>query len=113
VFAKVQDWEDSGCMVDGVPTLKCLEVVYGNLLFISAGFVMMILFVMWVLGGVTYLTSLGEPAKVEKAQNIIKWALLGTILFVSSYALLRVIDIAFLGGEGLIFRLNIPGPDGT
>ncbi len=106
----MQDWQSSGCVVDGVPTLKCLEVIFGNLLFLSSALVGLILFIMFVIGGFNYLTSFGNPDKIKKAQGTIKFAVLGFLLFISSYLIIRVIDFLFLGGKGTLLHFELPGP---
>lgn len=98
----------NGCVVDGVPTLKCLEVVFGNIIVMSAAFVLLILFIMFIIGGFTYLTSFGNPEKVKKAQGTLTYAFLGLGLYLISFLILKVIDIIFLGGNNDIFRLQIP-----
>jgi len=121
ILAQIKQWEDynsttqQGCIVDGVPTLKCFEVVFGNLVFAASSLIMLALFVMLVVGGFNYLTSLGSPEKVKKAQDTFKYALIGFILFISAYVILSIIDFLFLGGQGQIFRFSIgedlvPGP---
>lgn len=109
-FAQVQNWEDSGCMVDGVPTLKCLETVYGNILYLSSALVLIILFLMLVYGAFVYMTSMGNASKIQQGANIIKWSFVGLGVFLASYVILFIIDVAFLGGKGEIFRFRIPGP---
>jgi len=109
VTAQVNDWESSGCMVNGVPTLKCLEVVFGNILYVASGFIILVLFVMFLVGSFNYLTSFGSPEKIKKAQGTLKMALVGFLVFVGSYLILRIIDVLFLGGNGKIFMFNIPG----
>jgi len=107
--AGISDWESSGCMTpEGVPTLKCLEVVFGNILFMSSALIVLVLFIMIVIGAFNYLTSFGNPEKVKKAQGTIKMAVIGFILFLGSYLILNIIDILFLGGQGNIFQFNIP-----
>lgn len=93
---------------EGVPTLKCLEVVFGNILFMSSALIVLVLFIMIVIGAFNYLTSFGNPEKVKKAQGTIKMAVIGFILFLGSYLILNIIDILFLGGQGKIFQFNIP-----
>lgn len=116
VFAQqLEDWgttpgQPNYCVVDGVPTLKCLEIVYGNLLVLSSAVLMLILFIMMVYGGGTILLSMGESTKLQKGTKILKWAFIGVGVYVSSYLILYIIDYAFLGGQGKIFKLNIPGP---
>jgi hypothetical protein len=115
VQAQVQNWGTTPgapnyCVVDGVPTLKCLEVVYGNVLYVSSALVLLVLFIMLIYGGFTYLLSMGESAKVQKGQKILTWANIGLIVFAGSYLILLIIDVAFMGGQGKIFRFNLPGP---
>jgi hypothetical protein len=112
VYGQVRSWDAPGksCLVDGVPTLQCLEVVYDNLLYISSWFVMLILFLMLVYGGVQFMLSFGDSGKIESAKNTIWYALMGLGLFSSSYLILWIIDYTFLGGKGLIFQFKIPGP---
>ncbi len=115
VYAQIQEWgttpgEPNYCVVDGVPTLKCLEIIYGNLLYVSSAIILLILFLMIVYGAFTYLTSMGESSKVQKGGKILTWALIGVGVFAGSYLILFIIDVAFMGGKGDIFRFKIPGP---
>jgi hypothetical protein len=109
----IQEWKDvsqGGCVVDGVPTFKCLEVVFSNLVYAASGLVMVALFVMFVFGSYSYLTSFGNPEKVKRAQGTFKFAIIGLILFVSAFLILKVIDILFLGNTGKLFQLNLENP---
>ena len=115
VYAQIKDWTDpslgspTGCIVDGVPTLKCLEVVFGNVLYIASFFIVLVLFVMFVVGSFRYLTSFGNAENLKKAQGTLKYAMIGFILFVSAFLILNIIDKLFLGGTGKVFQFNI-GP---
>ncbi|PIQ72229.1 hypothetical protein COS50_02215 [Candidatus Roizmanbacteria bacterium CG03_land_8_20_14_0_80_35_26] len=111
----IQEWcsnpsDPNCCIVDGVPTLKCFEVVFGNILFMASAFVVLVLFIMFVVGAFRYLTSFGNAEKVKKAQGTLKYALIGFILFISAYLILNIIDIIFLGGKGNIFKFNLGTP---
>lgn len=118
---EIKEWEkldpDTGkviqnesCTVDGVPTLQCLEVVYNNLLIMSSGIVLLALFIMLGYGAFQFITAMGNSESITAALNTIKYALIGIGLFAVSYLVLFIIDEAFLGGQGKIFELNIPGP---
>lgn len=104
---QIQEW--GSCVVDGVPTLKCLEVVFGNILTVSTGLIFLALFVMLLVGGFNYLTSLGNPEKIKKAQGTLKFAVIGLIIFAGAFLILKTIDFIFLGNQGKIFRFEIPG----
>lgn len=106
-YAQVRDWASTGCIVDGIPTLKCLEVVFTNLLFISNIFVALAIFVMFTIGSFQYLTSLGAPEKIDQAKGTFKWTIIGLMLYLSAYLILTFIDIIFLDGKGDIFRFRI------
>ncbi|MFZ6035365.1 MAG: hypothetical protein ACOYUB_04465 [Patescibacteria group bacterium] len=116
VYAQVKEWTDpslggpTGCVIDGVPTLKCLEVVFGNILFMSSAFIVLTLFIMFIVGSFNYLTSFGNAEKVKKAQGTLRLALVGFIIFIGAFLILKIIDILFLGNTGAIFKFEIGGP---
>lgn len=116
VSAQIKEWTTPGgdsCVVDGVPTLKCLEIVFGNILFMSSFFIIIVLFIMFVVGSFRYLTSFGNAEAIKKAQGTLKYALIGFILFVSAFLILTIIQTLFLGGTTNpthnLFQFNI-GP---
>jgi hypothetical protein len=109
VNAQIQDFNQSGCIVDGVPTLDCVQVLFSNLLFMSGALVLFILLIMFIMGGFNYLTSFGSEEKIKKAQGTIKYAIFGLVIYVSAYLILNIIDIVFLGGCGKIFHFDISG----
>lgn len=113
MLAQFQSFEKSKCLADGIPTLKCLEVVFNNILFLATILVMLILFVMIVVGAFQYLTSRGDPGAMKKAQDTIKYAILGLVLFLSSYLILNIIQLLFIGdpskaGTPSLFKFQIP-----
>ncbi|MEI7653508.1 MAG: hypothetical protein WCJ70_04540 [bacterium] len=118
---EIREWEkldangkviqNESCTVDGVPTLQCLEVVYNNLLIMSSGFVLLALFIMLGYGAFQFITAMGDTEKITGGMSTIKYALIGIGLFAVSYLVLFIIDEAFLGGQGKIFDLKIPGPN--
>jgi len=106
----IRNWDQQpGCMINDVPTLKCLEVVTSNLLFMSALIFVVALLIMFIWGAFTYLTSFGNPEKVKKAQGIFRYAIIGLFLYLGSYLILKIIDTLFLGGQGTLFKIDIPG----
>lgn len=101
----IKEW--GSCVVGGVPTLKCLEVVFSNLVYMASALIVFLLFIMIVVGGFQYLTSFGDPGKLKKAQSTLRFAILGFVLFLASFLILKVIDTLFLGGQGTLFQLNL------
>lgn len=118
----INDW--GNCVVDGVPTLKCLEVVFGNILTMASAFIVLTLFIMFVMGAFRYLTSFGNAEKVKKAQGTLKMALIGFIIFVSAFLILNIIQYLFLGDPNTpcvppapcvpnLFKFELGGPTPT
>ena len=120
LYAQIRDWNDldgeggvnpdiagNTCLINGVPTLECLEVVVGNLLFISNILILLALFVMFVIGSIRWMLSLGQPDKVENAKKTFTWAVIGLLIYISAYVIMFTIDVLFLGGQGKIFQFNI------
>lgn len=110
VYAQtINPWGD--CVIDGVPTLKCLEVVFGNILTMASAFIVLVLFIMFIVGAFRYLTSFGNAEKVKKAQGTLKMALIGFIIFVSAFLILNIIQYLFLGdpakGAPSLFKFEI------
>lgn len=104
---ELKDW--SSCVTpEGVPTLKCLEIVLGNIITMSSALILVVIFFMFVVGSVQWLTSGGSPEKLKKAKGVFTWAIVGTILFISSFLIIKIIDTLFLGGQGDLFRFEIP-----
>lgn len=57
--------------------------------------------VMLVIGGFTYLTSGGDAKKTQQAWNYITYAILGLVLILGSWLILRLIS-EFTGLPGLL-----------
>lgn len=114
VHAEITSWKDSGCLAGpnaDVATLKCAEVVFQNLLYMASALVLLVLFIMFVVGSFKYLTSGGDAEKIAGAQNTLKYAIIGTMLFIGSYLILNIIQVLFLGGATgatSLFRFEIP-----
>jgi heme O synthase-like polyprenyltransferase len=55
---------------------------------------------MLILGGYTTLTASGDPEKVKKAQKTFQFSVLGFVIIMVSYLLVKIL--------GLIFKINFP-----
>ncbi len=111
-YLQIKSFEDSGCLADGIPTLKCFEVVFQNLLMIAAALVVFILFIMIVMGAFQFLMSRGDAAKTAGAKKTITYALVGLVLFMSSYLIINIIQYLFIGdpanGAPSLLKFEIP-----
>lgn len=97
---------DPKCIQDGVPTLKCLESVFANILSAVTGLAALSLFVMLLIGGFRYLTSGGEAKAAEGAKNTMTYALLGMALIGLAFLIFNI--IARFTGVTSILNFHIP-----
>jgi len=87
--------------------LKDLEVIFERIVKIAgvgAGFA---LFVMILVGGFAFLTSGGDPKKAEQGRNTLTFAVLGLVLLIGAYLILRF--VAEFTGVSSILKFKIPG----
>lgn len=112
VNAQIASLSNSACVVDGVVTIRCAEVLFERLLTISSSVVLLVLFIMLIVGAFKYITSGGEAEKLAGAQNTLKFAFIGTFLFLGSYLFLIILQTLFLGGrnntEFNLLKFEIP-----
>ena len=91
-----KDWASSNCLqtVNGVevPTFKCLEVVFGNILTVSISLAILALFVMLLIGGFKYLTSGGDQKATATAQQTMTSALIGIVLLALAFIIFKLIE---------------------
>lgn len=94
----MKDWKDiPGCILTiggvEVPTLKCLEAVFSNILFVSVSLAVFALFVMLLIGGFKYLTSAGDQKAAAGAQQTMTYAIMGIALMAIAYLIFRIIEV--------------------
>lgn len=75
-----------------------LEDVVKNAITGALGLSGVLALIAFIYGGITWMTSGGESAKVQKGRNMMVWAVWGLVIIFSSYAILTYIFGALLGG---------------
>jgi hypothetical protein len=80
-------------MQGDVAQLRDLEGVFGNVVSVVLGLAGIVLFIMLILGGFSYITSGGDPKKVESARNTLTYAIGGMIFIALAYLLLKFIEV--------------------
>ena len=71
----MKNWNDvPGCLLKvgevEVPTIKCLEIVFSNILVVAVSLAALALFVMFLVGGFKFLTAGGDPKAVASAKSL-------------------------------------------
>jgi len=89
---------------EDVVQLRYLECVFGNVVNAVLGLAGIVLFIMLLLGGFSYITSGGDPKKVESARNTLTYAIVGMIFIALAYLLLKFIE-TFTGAPVTEFKI--------
>lgn len=85
-------------------TIGDLEVLFQQVISITLALGGIVLFIMLVVGGFKYLTSGGDPKGVESAQKTLTSAILGLVLLLSAFLILKLIG-NFTGVDLTTFKI--------
>lgn len=88
--AQAKDW--TGCVKDNVPSLQCIPIVFGNIVNAALMFVGTVAVFLIVYAGIQFVTSGGDPKKVQAARQIITYAIIGLVLVLSSFGIIYFIS---------------------
>lgn len=89
-----------------VVTLCALETLFENIVRISVYLVGLAAFITFIVGGIKYLTSGGDPKGTQQAQQTITMAIAGLFLLAAAWLILKFIK-DFTGVDVTVFK--IPG----
>lgn len=95
------------CNPGDVFTLQCFEGIFENILGIAARLAGLAVFVMLLVGGFKFLTSGDNPESKAKAKATITWAILGFIVLLLAWFILRF--LSEFTGLPEILKFEIPG----
>jgi TRAP-type C4-dicarboxylate transport system permease small subunit len=107
LLAQIENFQTNVHEVNGVATLKGLEVVFGNVVTLVLGLAGLVLFIMLIIGGFKYITSAGDPKATQAAGKTITAAILGLVLISLAYLILVFIS-RFTGVDVTQFRIDLP-----
>lgn len=89
VFAATE-WGD--CVVGDAATFQCLEPIFANIISAAVSLGVAALFIMFLVGGFSFLFSGGDPKKLEQARGTLSNAIVGLVIIVAAYLVLRIIS---------------------
>lgn len=87
-----KDW--GSCVENGVATLRCLPVVFSNLVSGALIFVGSVAVLLIIYAGSRFVMSGGDPKRVEEARKILTFAIIGLVIVLSSFAIMYFISYA-------------------
>ncbi len=89
--------------------LSNLTGTFGNIIGILIPIGGIILFVMLIIGGFYFITSSGDPRKVEGAKGTLTYAIAGIVILVSAFLIIQI--IANFVGVPSILNFNVYNPN--
>lgn len=93
--------------VEGVHEIKDIVDIVENIFSIVIRLAGVAAFIMLIIGGFKYLTAGGDPKAAESARNTITYAILGLVLIIAAWFILKFI-YEFTGVDVTQFQLLIP-----
>lgn len=103
VVHAAETWKDT---VDGVATFTSLESLFANLVRFVVAIAGVAFFIMLLVAGFSFLFSGGDPKKLEQAKGTMTNAIIGLIVIVGAYVILRLIGL-FTGTMDTITTFKI------
>ncbi|KKR02830.1 MAG: hypothetical protein UU25_C0020G0001 [Microgenomates group bacterium GW2011_GWB1_40_9] len=95
LLAQAQQWKELQSIGDepaDIATIGSLTSVIANVIRAVVVFSGVVLFIMLVVGGMSFLFSGGDQKKLEKAKGTITGAFAGLLVLIGSYLILRLIE---------------------
>lgn len=99
----------AGLQSQDVATFSSLETLFVNIVQAVVALAGVALFIMVLVAGFGFLFSAGDPKKLEAARGTLTNAIIGLIVIVAAYVILRIIQV-FTGVNVTQFNLTIPAP---
>lgn len=100
------DW--GTCLDKGVATLSCIIPLFQNILSAALMFVGVVAVFTIIIGGVRFITSRGDPKQIEGAKGVLTWGIIGLVLILFSFMIIKI--IAFATGVDVITKFGFPTP---
>ena len=94
----------------GVATIQGFQCLVGNLLQVAVSGIGLAGFAMLILGSFRYLLSGGNAKGIDEGKNTMTYAIIGLVVSLSAYFILRL--ISDFTGVSSILNFTIPAPSG-
>jgi hypothetical protein len=91
VLAQVAACPDGQVCLENPLNVSTPQALMGRIINSVLGVVGSLALLMFVYGGLTWMTSAGSQEKVKKGRDIIVWSAIGLVIIFVSYALVRLV----------------------
>lgn len=82
------------CLDNNVATLRCIPIVFSNVIRAALVFVGVVALFFIIYAGFSFVTSGGDPKKVQGARSTMTFAIIGLVIVLLSFAILLFIGYA-------------------
>ena len=89
-----KEWGSCVDISTGIATLRCIPVVFQNIVAAFIVFVGAISLFLIIYSGIKFITSGGDPKQIQAARQILTYAIIGAIIILSSFAIIIFIEYA-------------------
>jgi len=87
----------AACLQNPLGSTNSVQALMGKVITAVMGVIGSIALLMFIYGGITWMTSSGNQEKIKKGQGIIVWATIGLVVIFLSYALTRFVLTSIAG----------------
>lgn len=87
----------TNCLQNPLGSTNSVQALIGKVITAVMGVIGSIALLMFIYGGITWMTSSGNQEKIKKGQGIIVWATIGLVVIFLSYALTRFVLTSIAG----------------
>lgn len=80
------------CFEQGIATLRCVPYFLGNIINLAVVFSAVAAAIFLLLGGIRFITSGGDQAKMKQAKQTITFAILGLLMILFSFVIIKLVS---------------------
>ena len=93
VLAVTTSWgTDDNCIEDGAATLRCIPVIFQNIINWILAFAGVVALFLIIWAGIKYIRSGGEEEKIKSARETLTYAIIGLVVILLSFAIINIIS---------------------
>jgi len=82
-------------------TSGSFEALIANVIGIIFKLALLIAPVMLIIAGIMFMTAAGDPAKIQNAQNLAKWVIIGLLIAILARSIVGLLETTFLNKPSL------------
>jgi hypothetical protein len=88
----IEDENGVEVVTEKILTIDCIPVIIINLIFWGLTFVGIVALFLIIFSGIKFITSGGDPKAVETARKTATWAIIGLVVILLSFAIVRLVS---------------------